>query len=114
MPELNIWNLDDMAERAKPKRQRKREERERMVQTYREYFKNVKPGFGGEVLLSEEEDKRKIRMLIREAAEQQGINLRFRPIKDAQRIEFRVLPKEDKTSSTGAKRGRPRKTKTEE
>ena len=114
MPELTIWTPEEMADRAKPKRVRQRENRERMLAEYGAQFANVSPGFGGQVTLGDEEDKRKVRNIIREAAKNQNITLRFRPIKDKQRIEFWVIDPKDAPAPrkpTGGRRGRPRRNK---
>lgn len=111
MAEFTLWTPEEMQERAKPKRTQQRESRERAIAEYSEYFKNAQPGYGGQVVLGDEEDKRKIRALVREAATRNSLTLRFRPIKDKNRIEFLVIDpaKQPARKNTGARRGRPKK-----
>ena len=108
MGEMMLWTPEEMQERAKPKRERLREEKERAIAEYAAYFQHAAPGYGGQVMLDDDEDKRKVRLLVREAATQQGLTLRFRPIKDANRLEFTVI--DPVIQKKGARRGRPRKT----
>ncbi len=113
MPEFTLWTPEEMQERAKPKRTQQRESRERAIAEYGAYFQTARPGFGGQVVLSDDEDKRKIRALVREAATRSNLSLRFRPIKDKNRIEFIVIDpsKQPAPRNTGGRRGRPKKAK---
>lgn len=109
MAELKLYTPDELAERKKPKRQQKREAKERIIETYRAQLTEAQPGYGGEILLEEGEEKRKIRGILKEAAARNGLQLRFRPIKDPKRIEFSVIQKEEQTSARrGGSRGRRR------
>jgi hypothetical protein len=109
MAELKLFTPDEIAERAKPKRQQKREAKERMVSGYASQLQGCRPGFGGEVVLSEEDDKRKIRSLLKEAAGRTKLQLRFRPIKDSGRIEFSVVEATKKAAGKGRGGRRPKK-----
>ena len=110
MAEFTLWSPEEMQERAKPKRAVQRETRERIIAEYTNYFQNAKAGFGGQVVLGDDEDKRKLRALVREAAGRSNLVLRFRPIKDKNRIEFLVIdPQSQPARKTGARRGRPKK-----
>lgn len=111
MAEFTLWTPEEMNDRAKPKRTQQRENRERALAEYGEHFQSAQPGFGGQVTLSDEEDKRKIRALVREAAARNNLTLRFRPIKDKNRIEFLVIDPEKQPAprTGGARRGRPKK-----
>jgi hypothetical protein len=111
MPEFTLWTPEEMLEREKPRRERAREAKERMISEYSAYLKAAKPGFGGQIVLGDEEDKRKVRAIVREAAQRNGLTLRFRPIKDKGRIEFSVTDANSGNKSRGAtKPGRPRKS----
>jgi hypothetical protein len=116
MAEFTLWTPEEMQDRAKPKRAQQRENRERALAEYGEHFKNAQPGFGGQVVLGDEEDKRKIRALVREAAGRNNLTLRFRPIKDKNRIEFLVIDQEKQSAprTGGARRGRPKKNPSNE
>jgi hypothetical protein len=104
--ELKLFTPEELAERKKPKRQQKREAKERMIEQYSSQLAGAKPGYGGEIALGDGEDKRKIRSLLKEAATKSGLQLRFRPIKDSSRIEFSVIENpEKKTAQRGGNRG---------
>ena len=109
MAELTIWSPEEVEKRSMSKRALQREERERLVEEYSKQFENVEPGFGGQVMLEEDDDKRKIRQIVRDAAAQHNLTLRFRPIKDKQRIEFNVIDPSTIPPRRGGRRGRPRK-----
>lgn len=111
MAEFTLWTPEEMQDRAKPKRTQQREARDKAIAEYSEYFASAQAGFGGQVTLGDEEDKRKIRALVREAATRNHLSLRFRPIKDKNRIEFLIMDPEKQTQrrNTGARRGRPKK-----
>ena len=64
---------------------------------------------GADVLLSEGEDKRLVRQNLKAAAEELGIALDFKPIKDKSRIHFRVVTLEEKAAQS-KRAGRSRKT----
>ncbi|HEY1016736.1 MAG TPA: hypothetical protein VGE07_28750 [Herpetosiphonaceae bacterium] len=113
MPEFTLWTPDEMKEREKPKRLQQKEAKERAISEFASYFQNAGPGFGGQLVLSENDDKRKLRALVREAASRHNLSLRFRPIKDKGRIEFSVVdpggaPKKS-SPPAGKGRGRPKK-----
>jgi hypothetical protein len=112
MAKFTLWTPEQMQERSKPKRMQQREARERAIAEYSEYLKGATPGFGGQLELDSGEDKRKVRAMVREAADKHGLNLRFRPIKDKTRIEFHVTDTEEqpKAPAGGTRRGRPKKS----
>jgi hypothetical protein len=106
MAELKLFTPEEIAERKKPKRQQKREAKERMIADYKSGLTGAKPGYGGEISLGDGEDKRKVRSLLKEAATRSGLQLRFRPIKDASRIEFSVIEHpQQKATQRGASKG---------
>jgi hypothetical protein len=111
MPEFTLWTPEEIQERAKPKRTQQREARDRAIAEYSTILASAQPGYGGQLVLGDDEDKRKIRVLVREAASRNNLSLRFRPIKDKDRIEFLVIDPEQQPSrpKTGARRGRPKK-----
>lgn len=111
MAEFTLWTPEEMQDRAKPKRTQQREARDRAIAEYSTFFASAQPGYGGQLVLGDDEDKRKIRALVREAATRNNLSLRFRPIKDKNRIEFLVIDPEKQPSrrNTGARRGRPKK-----
>jgi hypothetical protein len=112
MPSFQILSPEQLAERdTKPKGRsgrRRNPERTRVIEEYKEQLQNVEPGYGVEVSLGEEEDKRIVRQNLKVAAQELGVAFEFRPIKDKSRIHFRVLTTEE--AATRPKRGgRPRK-----
>jgi len=111
MAEFTLWTPEEIQARAKPKRMQQQEARDRAIAEYSTFFASAQPGYGGQLVLGDDEDKRKIRVLVREAASRNNLSLRFRPIKDKNRIEFLVIDPEQKPArrTTGAQRGRPRK-----
>ena len=102
MAKLQLFTPEEIAERKKPKRQQKREAKERQIAAYAGSLKGAKPGFGGEIQLDDGDDKRKVRSVLKEAAARTGIQLRFRPIKDQSRIEFSVVEGAAKAGAKGA------------
>ncbi len=74
--------------------------------------RDATPGYGVDVTLSETEDKRLIRQNLKAAAEELGIALDFRPIKDKSRMHVRVITPEEKAAQP-PRGGRPRKAKPE-
>jgi ribosomal protein S4 len=109
MAELKLFTPEELAERSKPKRQQKREAKERMISEYAHYLAAARPGYAGEVLLGEGDDKRHLRALLKEAGQRNNQQLRFRPIKDANRIEFHLVEPEKKSRGAGKTTGGRRK-----
>ncbi len=70
---------------------------------------DTQPGYGADVALEANEDKRIVRQNLAAAAEDLGIALDFRPIKDKTRIHFRVITVEEKAARPRRGGGRPRK-----
>ncbi|GIV96342.1 MAG: hypothetical protein KatS3mg057_0999 [Herpetosiphonaceae bacterium] len=108
MAELKLFTPEELAERRKPRRQQRREAKERTIEQFREQLERAGPGYGGEVVLEEGDDKRKTRGLLKEAATRAGLQLRFRPIKDPSRIEFSVVEGEEEQPTRRGGRGRQR------
>ena len=88
---------------------RRSPERLRLIEEYKGILSDTTPGFGGDVALEEGEDKRIVRQNLASAAEDLGIALDFRPIKDRTRIHFRVITVEEKAARPRRGGGRPRK-----
>lgn len=112
MPEFQILSPEQLAERdTKPKGRsgrRRSPERTRVIEEYKQQLGNVEPGYGVEVALSGDEDKRVVRQNLKSAAQELGLVFEFRPIKDTSRIHFRVLTPED-AAQRPKRGGRPRK-----
>ena len=64
------------------------------------------------MLLGEDEDKRIVRQNLKAAADELGIALDFKPIKDRGRIHFRVITPAEKAARP-PRGGRPRKVQPE-
>ena len=101
MAEIRILTPDDLAARAvKPSGRgrggrRRSEERSRIIESYKQALRDATPGFGGDVALSEGEEKRLVRQNLKAAAQELGKALDFRPVKDTSRIHFRVITLEE-------------------
>ena len=104
MATLTIITPEEIAARKKSPRQQQREERERMITSYVHQLSKTRAGYGGEIILTEGEDKLKIRALLKEAATRSKIQVRLLPRRDPSRIVFLV------ESPAPAKRGRPKQT----
>lgn len=112
MAELIVLTPEQLAERDQPRARgrsgrRRSEARTRIIQTYKASLQAAEPGFGGEVLLEEGEEKREVRLNLQAAAEELGIALDFRPVKDATRLQFRVITPEARAARP-RRGGRPR------
>ncbi len=118
MAEIQLLTPEELAERAKPKgkggrggRQRS-PERQRTIETYKATMQDAEPGFAADVVLAPEEDKRKVRLDLKAAADELGKVLDFRPIRDPNRIYFRFITPEEKAAKPKPP-GRPRKRATD-
>ena len=118
MAEIRILSPEELAEREhKPKGRsrsgrRRSEERTRIIEEYKAVLRNAEPGYGGDVFLGPDEDKRMVRHNLKAAAEELHQALEFRPIKDKTRIHFRVITPEEKAAKP-KRGGRPRKNPAE-
>lgn len=112
MAEIRILTPQQLEEREqKPKGRsgrRRSEERTRIIEEYKGQLESVEPGFGGDVILGNDEDKRTVRQNLKTAAQELNMALEFRPIKDKSRIHFRVITPEV-AASKPKRGGRPRK-----
>ncbi len=117
MATLNILTPDELVAREqKPPRRRtgrrRSPERTRIIEGFKTELAHATPGYGGDVLLGEDEDKRLVRQNLKAAADELGIALAFRPIRDRNRIHFRVITQEEKAARP-PRGGRPRKVRPE-
>jgi hypothetical protein len=112
MAEIHILTPQQLQEREQKPRgrsgRRRSEERTRIIEEYKAHLGDVEPGYGGDVLLTEGEEKRTVRQNLKIAAQELGIALDFRPIKDKSRIHFRVIT-QDEAAKRPRRGGRPRK-----
>ena len=114
MATIRLLTPEELAEREKKPDGKKRsgrrrsEERERIINVFKETLKDAEPGFGADVLLADGEEKRLVRMNLKTAAEELDKALDFRPIKDKSRIHFRVITPEEKAAKP-RRGGRPKK-----
>ena len=115
MAEIILLTPEQVAEREqKPKGQgrvgrRRSPERTQIIEEYKAALQHAQPGYGGDVLLAEEEDKRTVRHNLQAAAAELGHILAFRPIRDPSRIHFRVITPEEHAARPKRGGGRPRK-----
>ena len=119
MAEIQLLSPEQLAEREqKPKGRsrsgrRRSEERTRIIEEYKAVMRKARPGYGADVILGPEEDKRMVRQNLKAAAEELHQALEFRPIKDKTRIHFRVITPEEKAAKP-KRGGRPRKNRDEQ
>ena len=113
MATIQTFSAKAFAERnKKPARGtgRRSEERQRVVEEYKQALQNLEPGAGGEVSLDEGEVKRTVRLIIKDAADDLGKSLKFFPVRNSQLIKFQVITPEEKAAQP-ERRGRPKKEK---
>ncbi len=114
MAEITLLTPEQVAEREqKPKGhgrsgRRRSPARTRIIEEYKAVMQDVAPGYGADVLLAEDEDKRFVRQNLKAAADELNVALEFRPIKDKRRIHFRFITPEEKAARP-KRGGRPRK-----
>ncbi|MDP9309534.1 MAG: hypothetical protein M3R24_01330 [Chloroflexota bacterium] len=117
MAEIRILTPEQLEEREqKPKGRsgrRRSDERTRIIEEYKTALRDVQPGFGGDVNLGEDEEKRTVRQNLKAAAQELNMALEFRPIKDKSRIHFRVITTEQ-AEAKPKRGGRPRKNRAAE
>lgn len=114
MADIQILTPEQLEEREKKPKgrsgRRRSEERTRIIEEYKNALSGVEPGYGGDVMLLESEEKRNVRQNLKAAAQELNIALEFRPIKDKSRIHFRVITQEE-ASKRPRRGGRPRKVR---
>lgn len=112
MADIRLLTPEQLAERdQKPKGKsgrRRSEERTRIIEEYKAALRDAQPGFGGDVVLDPDEEKRIVRQNLKTAADELNKAIEFRPIKDKSRIHFRIITAEEKASKP-KRTGRPRK-----
>jgi hypothetical protein len=114
MAEITLLTPEQVAEREqKPKGhgrsgRRRSPARTRIIEEYKAVMQDVAPGYGADVLLGEDEDKRFVRQNLKAAADELNVALEFRPIKDKRRIHFRFITPEERAAKP-KRGGRPRK-----
>ncbi len=120
MATMNILTPEELAARDRHPglnesgRGRKRSpERSRMIEGYRELLAQATPGYGVDVLLSEDEDKGLVRRQLKAAASDLGMALEFHRIKTKNRMHIRIITLEEKAAKPYYG-GRPKKGQLEE
>ncbi len=114
MAEITLLTPEQIAEREqKPNGQgrsgrRRSPARTRIIEAYKAAMAEGQPGYGADVLLAEDEDKRVVRQNLKAAAAELDVALDFWPIKDKRRIHFRFVTLEEKAARP-KRGGRPRK-----
>lgn len=114
MTKFQVITPEELSERDnKPKGRsgrRRSPERIRTIEEYKAELSNIQPGFGVDVALHEGEEKRTVRQNLKLAAQELGLVFDFRPIRDKNKIHFRVMTPEE-AQKRPKRRGRPRKSK---
>ena len=114
MATLNILTPDELANREQKPRTRGRigrrrsAARTRIIESFKAELQDAEPGYGVDVTIGEGEDKRVVRMNLKAAADELGIALDFRPIKDKSRMHIRIVSLEEKAAMP-PRGGRPRR-----
>ncbi len=116
MATLNILTPEELAHRDQKSRskgvgrgRRRSLKRSRIIEGFKEVLQQAKSGYGADVLLSEDEDKRTVRTNLKDAAGELGLALEFHPFKDKHRMHFRVMTLEEKAARPYRGGGRPKK-----
>jgi len=102
MAKIVLLTPEENEARRIPKRRLEREARERQIGEWMELLRSVAPGWAGDVELEEGDEKKKVRLMLKEAAERLGLMLRFRPLKDGQRMQFEVIDPANSGATDGA------------
>jgi len=112
--ELVILTPAQLAERDTPQPKgrgrsgrRRTPERERIIEAYKATMRAAEPGYGAEVVLAPDEEKREVRRNLKAAAAELDQVLDFRPVKDKGRISFRFITPEERAARP-KRGGRPR------
>ena len=115
MAELIILTPEQLAERAhRPTGQgrvgrRRSPERMLIIEAYKAALQDAQPGYGADVRLEAGDEKRTVRQNLKAAAEELNVALDFRPIRDPNRIHFRVITPEEQAARP-KRGGRPRQS----
>ncbi len=117
MATLNILTPEELQNREqKPPRgrtgRRRSAERNRIIEAFKADLQDTKLGYGVDVTLGEREDKRLVRQNLKAAADELGMALEFKPIKDRNRIHFRLITLEER-AAIPPRGGRPKKVQPE-
>jgi len=113
MAAITLLTPEQLAQRdQKPKGEgrsgrRRSEERTRRIEAYKAALQGVAPGYGADVLLADDEDKKRVRHDLHVAADELGLALAFRPVKDPSRLHVRFITSEEHAAMP-TRRGRPR------
>ncbi|MBA3943174.1 MAG: hypothetical protein H0X37_01270 [Herpetosiphonaceae bacterium] len=112
MAKIQLLTPEQLSERDKKPRgksgRRRSEERTRIIEDYKDQLRTAEPGYGGDVTLGNDEDKRIVRQNLKTAADELHKAIEFRPIKDKSRIHFRIITAEERAAKP-KRTGRPRK-----
>src|SRR3954465_8803470 len=74
---------------------RRSAQRTTSIESFKTQLEGAEPGYGGDVLLSSDENKRIVRQNLKAAADEMGFALDFRPIKTPDKMHFRVISLEE-------------------
>ena len=112
MADIQLFSPAELEEQARKRRskggRRRSEERQRIIDQYKVILLPAQVGWGGDVVLTGGDDKRLVRQNFKIAAKEIGKLIEFRPIKDDQRIRFRIITPEEQAAKP-RRPGRPRK-----
>ena len=97
MAELRLLTPPELAAREQPRQhagkpgRRRSPEQTEIIEAYKATLQQAHPGYGGEVRLAADENKRVVRRQLKTAAQALGYALDFRRTKNPTRIYFRVI-----------------------
>ena len=113
MAAITLLTPDQLAERSKPKGKgrtgrRRSPERTQVIEVYKAMMQEAQPGFGADVFLTADENKRLVRQNLKAAAAELHLALDFRPMKNPTRLHFRFITPEEHAAKP-KRGGRPPK-----
>src|SRR3954454_20137432 len=82
--------LEARAKKTGRKGRQRSAQRTTSIESFKTQLEGAEPGYGGDVLLTDDEEKRFVRQNLKAAADEMGFALDFRPIKKPNRMHFRV------------------------
>src|SRR5918998_6576735 len=108
-----VTQRDQQPERQGRTGRKRSPERTRIIEAYKAAMREAEPGYGADVTLAPDEDKRHVRQNLKAAAQELNIALDFRPIKDRSRMHVRFITPEEQAAKP-KRGGRPPKQRTTE
>src|SRR6476660_2214005 len=109
MAKLQLLTPEELESRGKKTGRlgrRRSAERTTSIESFKTQLEGAEPGYGGDVHLTGDENKRSVRQNLKAAADEMGIALDFRPNKKPDQMHFRVISLEEKAARPKRRGGR--------